>query len=111
LHPADPCYGLAGRELDDCLALDADQSPSPAVADYRAEQARRDRELLEQDAAQAAAQADDVEASPPVDQDDAADYGPPPEDELPPGDEPPYGSDDQPPYESDEPPPDDGNNG
>lgn len=56
------CAGLGGNELDDCLGVGyGDQLDGgsrfdhQAIVDFRAEQERRDRELMEQEAAEAAA--------------------------------------------------------
>ena len=54
LDPADPCYGRVGVALSECLGFDtgtgsAQQADDPRIADFHAEQAQRDRDLLEQD--------------------------------------------------------------
>ena len=102
----DPCAGLDGAELDDCLGFDAgDSRDEQRGRDFAAEQRQRDRSLMERDAREAAQHYANDE--PPYDEgDDTAD----PQDDPPPDD---YDRDDDGGYDpgDDELPPDDDSNG
>lgn len=88
----DPCAGLDGGELDDCLGFDASQShDDTAGRDFTDEQRKRDRALLERDARDAA--------------EGESTYDP--QEELPPGEAYDEGADDGYYPGGDEPPPDD----
>lgn len=96
----DPCAGLDGAELDDCLGFDAgDARDEEPGRDFAAEQRQRDRALMQREAADRAAAADEPsygagdepvdpqDELPPDEYDPAADDGyDPDEDEPPPGD-------------------------
>ncbi len=101
----DPCAGLDGVELDDCLGFDgADQDAGDDVGndqasrDFAAEQARRDRELLERDADEAAARMRDGNLEDELAVDDGYDPYPPYEQDLPPPEDDDYS---EPPFEDD----------
>lgn len=99
----DPCAGLDGAELDDCLGFDAgDARNGQGGRDFASEQRQRDRALMERDAREAAERADAAD-EPPF---DAGDDPGDPQDELPPDD---YDQDPRDVYHlgDDEPPPDD----
>lgn len=95
----DPCAGLDGRELDDCLGYEEAGEPENS-SEFAAEQRRRDRELLARDAEEAAQRARDLEEDAIVPEDDR---DLPPEEDLPADDyDPRYDAD-----QGDEPPPED----
>lgn len=98
----DPCAGLDGRELDDCLGYEEAGEPEN-TREFAAEQRRRDRELLERDAEEAARRARELEeeANVPEDDEDL-----PPEEDAPADDYDPRYDGDQ----EDEPPPEDDGN-
>lgn len=95
----DPCAGLDGRALDDCLGFDEGARDDDGGRDFASEQRRRDRALLEREAEEAAERAREAEEAEIGSEED--DNYPPPEDEPPLDDYDP-GYDDQYP---DEPPP------
>lgn len=103
----DPCAGLDGADLDDCLGFDAGEAgKAQRGQDFEADQRERDRALMERDAREAADRADAADEGdepPPGDADAPID----PQDQLSPDDEYQRADDGYDPGR-DEPPPDDG---